>query len=197
MRFLLCCLPLFAMLTTTGVAQGNIIYNEAIDGDLEWPEVPTALGSAGLGGNSVTGLLDNSNIVGFDPDAFWFTVPNGMQLDSLVFTSMTGDGDHFLAFNNGPLSTSDAAGNLISTLIAASHIGTNILDGSLNTYGGSGLSGGPLGAGDYYVWFQEGSPTNHDYVLSFTTSPVPEPSGGALLAAAILMLGLRRKHAAA
>lgn len=172
-------------------AQAQIDYSESIDGDLGGPSAPTDLGVAGLGLNTVSGTLLNS--VSFDPDAFSFTIEAGQQLDTLSFSSMEGS-NHFFAFNDGPLDQSSAGGNLIATLISSTDVGTNILDGSLNSFGGSGLSGGPLGPGTYHVWFQETNGSDNDYTIAFTTS-IPEPaSASVILLFGMSSLFVRRKR---
>jgi hypothetical protein len=172
---------------------GQINYVESISGDLGVPATPTNLGSAALGLNTVSGRLNNT--AGFDPDAFVFTIDAGMQLDMLSFTSMSGTGNHFFAFNDGPLNTGSGAGNRISTLIGTAGIGTNILGGTLNSFGGSGLSGAPLGPGNYRVWFQETAGTDHNYSISFRA--IPEPSAVVMLSTVglALLAGRRRKMA--
>jgi hypothetical protein len=173
------------------IGQADIAYSEASDGDLAGPATPTPLGTIDLGLNTITGQLSNS--AGFDPDAFSFVVAGGQQLDSVSFTTVNGSG-HFFAFNDGPLSQFNGSGNLISTLLGNGDIGTNILDGSLNSFGGSGLSGGPLAAGTYNVWFQETGGATVDYSLAISTSAVPEPSSAAMIFAAAAVLASRRRR---
>ena len=138
--------------------------------------MPTAVGVLGLGANSVTGML---NVNEFDPDAFSFSVPAGQELTNLYFANLTGF-NRFFVFNEGALDTSNAYGNLVTTLISTTDVMTNILDGSLNSVGGSGVSG-PLGPGSYEVWFQETDGSVVDYTINLETSVVPEPGALALV----------------
>ena len=194
MRLFLSGFALILTVVFSDLASAQINYDESVSGDLSTPQAPSDLGAAGAGVNTVTGLLFNTN--DFDPDAFFFTVGAGLQLDSLMFTSLDGSGNHFFAFNDGPLSTGSGAGNLISTLINTADIGLDILDGTDNIFGGSGLNGDPLGPGTYYVWFQENGGTDHNYTIEFTLSQsIPEPASTTLfLLAGAFGLGLRRKN---
>lgn len=164
-----------------GISSADINYNESINGDLSNDTAaPTDLGIVDLGKNVISGLLENS--VNFDPDVFSFTVEAGLQLDDVSFTSMTdSQAEHFLAFNDGLVSMSPGD-NLITTLLDSSHVGLNFLDDTLpNTYGGSGVGGGPLSAGTYHIWFQETDGVDYDYTISISTSAaIPEP-GSAMI----------------
>ena len=193
MRMLLTCFTAVFVLAFAGVAKGDFNYDESIDGDLSDQTNPTDLGVAGLGSNTVTGQLNTDG--DFDTDAFLFAIEFGHQLDSLAFTSMNGS-THFFAFNDGPLDDSDPAGNLISTLVSDTDVGVNILDGTLNSFGGSGLPGGPLGPGTYYVWFREGNESEVNYSIAINTSEsIPEPASMSILVAfAVGGLCVRRRR---
>ena len=133
----------------------------------------------------------------FNPDAFAFEVASGHELSSLSFTNLTGL-THFFAISDGVLDQGDAAGtgNLVSTLVSSpDDVGVNILDGSLNSFGGSGITN-PLSSGTYNVWLQEtiGS-TVVEYTISLQTSAVPEPTGvTATLLGGLLLLGFCRRR---
>ena len=173
----------------------QVFYTEATSGDLGDPvdSSPSILGLLGLGLNTVNGSLDNTATI-LDRDAFTFTVASGQQLDSLSFTSLTGDA-HFFALSNqnAPVSTFSASGNYYTSLIDSGNIGVNLLDGTINIFQSGPSPSGPLGPGGYTFWFQETDGSVVPYGLSLTTSSVPEPSAvlGLLVAGGLMCLRRR------
>lgn len=180
------------------VVSAQISFNETADVDLGDPieGSPTILGSLGIGVNTVSGSLDNT-FTFLDRDAFQFTVADGLQLDNLSFTLLEGD-NRFYALSNqdAALSTTSAGGNYYISLIGASSVGVNLLDGTLNSLGPPGSGGsGPLAAGDYTFWIQETDFTVANYSLSLTTSAaVPEPGSVFVLLCSGGLMCIRRRR---
>ncbi len=178
----------------SGIADAQVSYDELLQGDLGQPSAPTDIGALLLGTNTVSGRLENQS--GFDADAFSFQIPVGLAVTDFSFTALTGDG-HFLAVSQGAINEFSASENLIATLISDTDVGTNLLDGSLNSFGGSGVAGS-LEAGSYSVWFQETDGSDVDYSLAITTvstASIPEPSSSIFLFGALVMAGARRTRA--
>ena len=178
------------------VARTNaqLSYAEIVQGDLASPSMPTDIGVLLLGVNTVTGQLENVS-TGFDPDAFSFQIPDGLEVSDLSMSILTGDA-RFLAISEGAISEFVGSENLFTTLISESDVGTNILDGTLNDFAGSGVPGN-LGPGSYSVWFQETDGSDVDYSFAITTvstASVPEPGSVALLCVSMLAAGLRRRR---
>ena len=165
------------LLFVAALTQAQVTYDELTDGDLGDPASPTALGFLGLGTSSVTGTLDNP--ASFDADSFTFSVANGQQLTNVYFSSMTGL-NHYFALNEGSVDTGNGPANFVSTLISSTDVMTNILDGTINDLGGSGVTN-PLEAGTYQIWFQETDGSSVDYSINLQTVAVPEPVGLTLL----------------
>ena len=186
------------MVSTPCFVSAQVVFGEAANGDLGDPidGAPTILGELGIGVNTVSGSLDNT-FTFLDRDAFTFTVADGQQLDSLLFTSLDGDGRFYALSNqNTALSTTTANGNYYTSLVGASSIGVNLLDGTVNDLRspGSGESG-PLAAGDYTFWFQETDFSVASYSLSLTTSTaVPEPSSILVLFCSGGLMFVRRQR---
>ena len=182
------------------VVSAQIFFDETISGDLGDPTdgSTTILGLLGLGGNTVSGILDNdfsgpNN--GLDRDSFTFTVAQGQQLDSLSFTALNG-GFHFYALSNQDtaVSTNSGGDNYYASLIGDESIGVNLLDGTVNDSGGAGGTG-PLAAGDYTFWFQETDFSIVNYSLALTTSTaVPEPCSTLVLLCSGGLICLRRRR---
>ena len=180
---------LFVLAST---ANAQLSYNELVLGDLGVPSAPTDIGALLLGMNVVSGRLENE-ATGFDPDAFSFEVPADLEVVDLTMTGLTGNA-RFLAVSQDAISEFDASGNLFTTLINESDVGTNILNGTLNNFGGSGVAGN-LGAGTYSVWLQETDGSNVDYSFAITTviaEAIPEPGSFTLISGGLLIAGLRR-----
>ena len=196
MRIIKHFLALLIAIGFAGVSNADISYNELVSGDLASDvATPTDLGLVDLGKNTISGTLLNS--VNFDPDVFSFTVAAGQQLDMVSLTSLSSTGErHFLAFHNGPLNQSLASENWITTLVDSSDLDDNFLTiGSLeNTYGGTGLPGGPVGAGTYHIWLQETDGQDYDYTFSVSTSQaIPEPSSAVVALLGICAFAMRRR----
>ena len=175
-------------------ASAQVTFGESINGDLGDPTDGsiTILGELGVGENTVAGTLDNT-IFFLDRDSFTFTIAEGLQLDSLFFTSFDGGG-HFYALSNRDMAvtTNSASGNYYASLIGSESVGVNLLDGTENNSGGSGGSG-PLTAGDYSFWIQETDFSVVNYSLSLTTSTaVPEPGSAIVLVFSGGLMLLRR-----
>ncbi len=178
------CLTLAPAETEAGFA-----YVETINGDLSGDNLlPTPLGDAMLGGNTVSGTVG-----GLEADIFSFVVPTGFRLHSIVLTSFSSSSNNmFLSLDSGPTYefSSDEINdpnmlpnlNLVlgSALVGTSpgvSVGDDILDNLGNSAPfqlGAGFTP-PLPAGTYSVYIQE-TGTVSNYGLSFNISAVPEPS---------------------
>lgn len=201
------CFSLLVALSFTCFSEANIAYVESVDGDLSGtttnpfePNPATDLGIASLGANTVTGTLDNGASF-IDQDIFSFTVAAGQQLDSILFTNMQEVvGPHFVAFNVGPTSAlgpDNLFASLVSnqTLANTLAVGENILDADFAHFGSAANTViGPLGPGNYHVWFQETDGSDNDYTIQFNISQIPEPGTGAMLLCFALGTVLRRKR---
>lgn len=197
MKFLKILSAVTVLTATATLAQAQVNYDESVSPDLSaLSGAPSVLGPLGLGLNSVTGEINEGSTAGAGgSDVFSFTVPSGQELASVEFTQLGGD-NHFFGFSNvnAAIDATSAAGNRYSTLLGSPEIGTNILDGGLNSFGGSGGSGN-LGAGDYTVYFRENAAGTFSYSLALTTvAAVPEPGSLSLLIAGTALVGLRRRR---
>lgn len=194
-------IPIVLLVLTTcipSVVSAQIAFDETTNGDLGDPIAasPTDLGVFGIGVNTVSGSLDNT-FTFLDRDAFTFTVAAGQQLDSLFFTSLQGEGRFYALSNQDTaLSTTTANGNYYTSLIGASNIGVNLLEGTVNDLKPAGSSeSGPLAAGEYSFWFQETDFTVANYSLSLTVSTaVPEPSSTLALLGSLGLMFLGRNR---
>lgn len=186
-----------ALIMCTSIASAQFPYSETLSGDLSEPSAPSNLGALPLGTSTVTGTLDNS--AGTDPDAFSFNVAAGHLLTKLEFTQLDDVGfgsGHFFAFSNSntALNTGSADGNRYSSFVTDQTVGINILDGTVNTFGGTGGSG-PLGAGTYNFWLQETNGSNQNYTVALTTTTaVPEPSSVVFMVGSAGLMLLRRRR---
>ena len=162
---------------------------------------PTDAGTLGLGSSTIEGILYSGRFTGgifafrFDVDAISFTVPAGLELQSIIYTGsislssiFPGDPDTVVDTIEvgllGPAGLDTAA--LVST-------GNDVVP----------LFSDPpaptLGAGTYTIRLEEPidyrqSPNDPlTYTIDLVTVPVPEPGSLALLAAGGLILARRRR----
>ncbi len=157
---------------------------------------PTFLGVTTVGSNTVSGAVSTTN----DRDLVSFTVPQGQQLDSFIFTSVVSAGEsneHFLGFASGLTPSLGGGGDF---LIASVRFGDATVDENLLTLasfanggnlGGTGVTA-PLGAGDYTLFLNETAST-FTYAFELNTSAIPEPSSALLLSLASIGLMRRRR----
>ncbi|HJM65883.1 MAG: hypothetical protein CMN05_16335 [Roseibacillus sp.] len=173
------------------VANGAVLWNEGVDGDLPGdfnspqtlvvtPGENTFSGRVGENGN--TGATDGS-----DADYLTIMVPDGLEVISLSvqrFEFAVGDpgGGSFLAYRSGSGFAGQGFGDIDTW--------TLFFDSPLNLLPDLGQNS--LGAGQHAFWLQETNPTLVEYVFSIQT--VPEPGVGALGGiAALLVVGRRRR----
>jgi hypothetical protein len=176
-----------------GGAQAGVAWDEAASGDLSNDGLaPTALSMA-LGGNTVVGTVGGGGPT-TDRDYFSFIVPAGAMLSAIVVnpgTSVSGGASFFAIQAGGQITTTPSGGN-IGDLLGFTHygadaVGTNLLGALLPP------ASAVLPAGTYAVWVQETGGVV-PYSFDFVISAVPEPSVGALLAAGVIALTLRRRN---
>jgi len=199
----LCAVPA-AMLFTAGPARGDIIWDEAVSGDLSTdPMAPTPL-VFGLGSNIITGTITGSGDI---RDYITFTLAPGQflaALNLLAWDDLPGQGlppgpgnTGFNAINEGATSFIPDA-TTISNFLGANHVeaifeGTDILPGiAAAPFGGSGFEI-PLEAGTYSYLVQQTGPQLNGYSLEFVVVPGPG-AGAAMLIGAGLAVGRRRRR---
>lgn len=178
-------------------------WSEAVDGDLsDDGDVPTLL-TFTPGSNFIQGTMGSLGGTGpLDPDVWRFTVATGYYLtaiDLTEYSAPTSGNQSFMAI---------AQGDSINMTDPSQHLSNGLwgkeVDGFGNTYtnllaildagpeyGGYGFDG-PLPAGDYTFWIQEGA-EQITYGINFVTTPVPEPGSACLLGVAALLLMRRRR----
>ena len=198
MRFRTFAVASLVMAPIAGMAAADVVYDEAIDGELSAdPNAPTFI-SVGEGDNTVIAVTDQD---GDDRDIFTFNVADGYQLVGVIldiFNTNTGDPNNlgFIGFSAGdvlgtdPLAP-DPTALLGYALVDEGDSGTDIFDVMAQGGGAQGYDG-PLGAGDYTFWLQETSPSADDWAVTFVINQVPSPGALALLGMAGLA-GRRRR----
>jgi hypothetical protein len=173
--------------------RADIVWNEAIDGDLsDDPSRPTAL-SFSIGANTVIGSLGipDDDI----RDFMTFTIGPNQLLTSLTLDTFSPAGLSFQAINAGStgfIPGSDPAGNFLGLeFVRDSMVGTDMLPLlAAGNFGSTGFST-PLGPGTYTYLIQEVSPEQfRDYTLTFNV--VPEPSSIALVSLVGVLFFVRR-----
>ncbi len=149
-----------------------------------------------------------------DVDVWTITIAPNMQLDKIVLAAFSftptgllgpADGDgSWLAVQTGteitdPNSPAALKGGTLLGMLAGALQGDDILDDlGLFTVAGVPIGppgfSGPLAAGTYTFWYQEG-PTDTTYSLDFQVSTVPEPSTALLFGFGLGLVGALRRGA--
>ena len=190
-------LAALALAPIAAVASADVVYDEAVDGDLsDDPNAPTAISFLSPGTSTVIFTTDG---LGDDRDIFTFNVAEGYQLTGIIldlFATEPAANLGFMGFAAGdvlgtdPLAP-DPTALLGYALPGASDSGTDFFTQMGQAAGAQGYDG-PLGAGDYTFWAQETGPSADNWEISFVITPVPGPGALALVAVAGLA-GRRRR----
>ncbi len=147
-----------ATLAVAAIASADIVYAEAIDGDLsDDPNAPTFV-SVSEGNNTVIAVTDRE---GDDRDIFTFDVAEGYVLSGVIldlYDTNANDPNNlgFIGFSAGDVLGTDPfapnPGALLGyALVSEADSGTDIF-GVMAQGGGSQGYDGPLGAGPYTFW---------------------------------------------
>ncbi len=204
---------LFAALTLPFGTAKALNWNELSNGDLSGNgSSPTSILFSN-GSNLIEGTISGSNGVATDVDIWTFTIAAGYYLTGINLVSYSDNGfgaplgsiSSFMAIDDATtINTSDPSLHLSNGLW-----NEQSADGGATTFtdmlailragpafGGTGFSGSP-GAGDYTFWVQEtaspGNSLNISYCIDFVVTPVPEPGSAVLLAAAGILMMIRRR----
>ncbi|GAB5453547.1 MAG: hypothetical protein Hals2KO_38750 [Halioglobus sp.] len=178
-------------------AHADLIYDEAVAGDLSDDNLAPSLIPIVEGSTIVTGSTTASPL---DRDIFTFNIPAGQELVAVILQAyIAGDDQSFFAVAEGPtiaslLNPAALLGNALIGATPGAMQGDDVLDdlGALTFPGSTGFSG-PLGPGTYTFWIQETTVGIREYALDFQvrSSTVPLPSTILLLITACALL--RRK----
>lgn len=204
---ILCLLAALAL--PFGTAQA-VTWNETLNGDLSGDgSSPTLLGTLDPGVNTISGTMGSLGGTGpLDADIWNFTIAPGYALTGINLTGYSAQSgsttnDSFMAIaTGGSINTSDPSNHLSNALwgYATDGFGNTyndllaLLDGGPE-FGGIGFDG-PLPAGNYTFWIQEGA-DQISYTIDFVTTPtapVPEPGSALLLGVAGLWVLRRRRR---
>ena len=189
-------IAVLALAPMVAFASADIVYDEAVDGDMsDDPNAPTFVSFSG-GSNTVIFTTDGE---GDDRDIFTFNVAAGFELTGIVLDLFDTDTEFnlgFMGFSAGDVLDADPlnpnpSGLLGYALPSEADSGTDFFDLMGMAAGSQGYDG-PLGAGDYTYWAQETSPSADDWIISFIITPVPGP--GVLAMAAVAGLAGRRRR---
>jgi hypothetical protein len=187
-----------SMSVATAARAGN--YNEAINGDLSGvPASPTAW-LLGEGANVLTGAGGPDDMDVNDYDLVAFTVPGGMQLNSIIITSFGIDGrQNFFGVQEGSPWLDELGMDVVGTyltgyeLVEVSEIGSDLLQKMVDVNNPNSLQP-PLGSGVYTLLAQDTS-SPFSYTLTFNVSNVPEPTGALVGGvAALAFAGVARRR---
>ena len=161
---------------------------------------PTDAGTLGLGTSTIEGILYSGRSIGvntfrFDVDAISFTVPAGLELQSIIYT-----GSITLSSVN-PIFPDTVVDTIEVGLFGPGGLDTAalVLTGNDVVPLFSDPPAPTLGAGTYTIRLEEpvgffqppSAPLT--YTIDLVTVPVPEPGSLALLAAGGLILAQRRR----
>ena len=194
---------LFSGLVAVGVLVGSasaeVMWDEAIDGDLSGDYLnPTQLFTKGVNNHVIFSTVGGNPED--DREYFTFTIEEGYQLSALILDGFATDPETNLAFlgvaegsvfPTGP-DAPDVTTLLGYGLIGLSDVGNDILQ-IIGQGGGSQEFSGPLGPGTYTWWAQETGPSTDDWDLNFVVTEIPAPGAFALLGIAGLAGSRRRR----
>lgn len=180
-----------------GASFGDIVHDEAVDGDLSDNHLVPSQLVLNSGSNEIIGSTTANP---FDRDFWTVEVPSGLLLDSIVLKNydVSSPDQSFFAVAHGTEIPTLFDPNILlgNTLIGQAdgrQEGDDVLDDLGEAfYGGIGFTG-PLGPGTYTFWYQE-TGTDTGYSLEFNISAVPEPAITVPLVVSALTILLRRRR---
>jgi hypothetical protein len=198
MRRLIEAIGALALLVNVAAAAN---YNEGVNGDLSDNLASPTTWILEGGNNSISGSAGVGDVRS-DYDLVTFTVPVGMQIDSVRLDSYANQGyASFLGLQATSAWTTgfdfgvDGDTLLGWVLFDNSYVGTNMLP-QMGANGAGYASGGftpPLGAGTYTMLLQDYA-TPFSYGLTFAVSAVPEPATLSLAAVGLLGVWSQRRR---
>jgi hypothetical protein len=170
-----------------------IHYNESTDGDL--PETaPFPVLDLGSGANTISGsstlTTSSTAITDHDFDSFAFTVPAGMQLTSIQYTSQVTS-----SVNPGLVQFQEFL-DTEPSLVAISSEFIQVVPSDPSA-GASLSSVLPVGPGEYLLFqgqFEASTNENANWDYTWTLTVVPEPSSILMLSTTIGLLGAVRRR---
>lgn len=187
--------PAFLLATAALAAPADaradlLAFDEARDGDASNDRFdPTLVGLSG-GLNAIRGFSGQSPTVDVhDLDYITITVPDGFQLSRFMLQNAdVGGAFSFVGLQAGPIVTIPADWTSLETpLLGWSHFGSADVGQDLLPFmavsPGSVGFGGPLPSGTYALWIMELDTQLHTYSFGLDITPVPGPSGIAVLVA--------------
>ncbi len=185
---------LLAIAAIAPTAAANVIYDEAVNGDLSGDRFNPTIITLGLGQNTITMDVVDSNLDGGDRDYFTFSLAGGLSVDAILLADASNpnggfDATAFVGLGSGNFfdfdpDTFQGPGLIGFVLTTPDLVGTDII-GDLNA------TQGALTATDYSVWVQQ---TGQDVTrVSLTFNVVPAPTTAAFLGLAALATTRRRR----
>ena len=183
-------ISLSALAVFTSAASADLMWDEAIDGDLSGDYLnPTELVTKGVNNHVIFTTVGSGDNGGQqDLEYFTFTVDVGYELAAIIldgFETSPESNLGFIGIAEGsvfptPPNAPDVTSLLGYALPGVTDVGNDILQ-DMGSGGGSQGFTGSLGAGTYSFWAQETAPSTDVWDLNFVVTAVPAPGALALL----------------
>ena len=180
-------------------AQGAVVYDESVAGDLSDSGLSPTVLHLGLGSNLISGTT-GFGAPAIDRDYFSIIVPSGAELSSLTVLPGTSEGGDvsFIGVQVGAQVTVATDASSADGLLGWVHYGPGVVDRDIlpRIGRGDGATGftGPLGQGTYSFWVQDFNRATYQYDLTLSAASVPGPEIYAALAVGLVFLMARLRH---
>lgn len=188
-------LSALALSASASLANADVLWDEAVNGDLSGDGFAPNSFILGAGSHSISATSNTG-----DRDYVTFSIPAGFQLNSILLASYVGDDiTAFMGVQSGTTFTEPPTGTNVANLLGYTHFGpgpglppgSELIDSLSVGPGAIGFTP-PLASGNYAFWMQQTGASLVTYQIDFGVTAVPEPAGAALIALAGLALRLRR-----